>query len=124
MIELIGPDFSIKIQDDNPAYKTLSKFVGESVAIHKAQVEANPQEPVEEEKKPPKVYETVDRERVFSEFLNSFPWANLDENEQPLVFNILKNHLTQVLGSEKGSKSMEKIEENIYKSGDLYLVTK
>lgn len=119
MIELIGADFSIKIQENNPAYKTLSRFAGENVLIQAQGIES---EEVRVEEKIPKVFESVDREVVFADFFNAFPWSTLDEKEQPLTFSLLKNHLTQVLGSDKGTKSLEKTSDNVYKSGDLYLV--
>jgi hypothetical protein len=118
MIELLGDDFSIKIKPENPLYNTMKRFSGETVLITlipNINREKN-------EKKTPKVFDTIDRDVVFNDFFNAFFWSNLPEKEQPLVYVMLKNHLYQILGSDKGKKSLEKIENNIYKVEELYLV--
>jgi hypothetical protein len=118
MIELLGDDFSIKIKPENPLYNTMKRFSGETVLITlipNINREKN-------EKKAPKVFDTIDRDVVFNDFFNAFFWSNLPEKEQPLVYVMLKNHLYQILGSDKGKKSLEKIENNIYKVEELYLV--
>lgn len=121
MIELVGEDFSIKIQENNSIYKTLSRFIGENVTI-KAEALKDDLVPLHPRVDIPKVFESIDREFVFKEFFENFAWSNLDEKEQPLTFKLLHNHLKQVLGSDSGMKNLEKIDEGVYKSGELYLV--
>ena len=121
MIELVGEDFSIKIQESNSIYKTLSRFIGENVTI-KAEARKDDLVTLQPRVDIPKVFESIDREFVFNEFFENFAWSNLDEKEQPLTFKLLHNHLKQVLGSDSGMKNLEKIDEGVYKSGELYLV--
>lgn len=127
MLKLIGDDFSLTVQEDNPLYKNLQKFVGEQVLIYREALVVKETENVKEEKvqeKPQvKNYGSVNKEKVFNQFYEAFNvWHSMDEENQPIVYKLLENHLTQVLGTNFGDKQLEKVEENTYKAGELYLI--
>lgn len=130
MIELLGDDFSIKVTEDNPIYKTLNRFIGESILVYRREKIQPVKEVVDSKKQDTKnnktaskKYISLDAELLFNTLNTDFKkWSNIKEENQPLAFRLLKNHLEQVLGGVKGKKSVEVVSENIFKSGELYLV--
>jgi hypothetical protein len=123
MISLIGEDFTIKIEQDNPIYKTIKKFSGETVLIY-GNPENKKNENLENEKIP-QVFVNVNNEDVFKEFYSAYPQLNSDNEDDdkiPVWLKLLENHIFQILGAKNGITKLEKTEENLFKKGELYLL--
>jgi hypothetical protein len=120
MIQLLGSDFSIKIDKDNKIYNILKKFSGESVLIY-----ANPE--IKNTKSintsTEKEMVTLQNEKIFAELYENYPELLDKENENvPVWVKLIENHVKQILGSETGTTHIEKIAQNKFKKNDLYLI--
>jgi hypothetical protein len=121
MISLIGEDFTVKITEDNPAYNTLKKFSGETVLIYDTpEIKVNKKAATQRQS-----YESVkiNNEDIFRELYVAYPQLDGDSDEEiPVWMKLLENHVFQILGSKTGFTELEKIAENKFKKGELYLL--
>lgn len=119
MITLKNDFLSIQVHPENKIYEVLKKFSGESFTVFFE--ETNDSLVVEEKPKKQVIKEDVRREKVWESF-----YKDLDSLLDPptLVGNILKSHTMNALNGETGMVKMEKVEANLFKNNDLYLIVR
>jgi len=125
IIQLIGDDFSIDVKKDNPVFKTLSKFIGDTVIVFGKKIKEEQVPDTPKQQLPPVKLKqvTLSREEVWEKFNNDFThWNLLEEKEKPVVFVLLKNHVSSFLEGDTGDLLLNEYEENTFKRGNSYLI--
>lgn len=118
MITLKNDVVSLTVEDKNPLYKVLSKFIGETFQVHQEnKVIVEPEISDKKEKKPAK--QDINRESVWNKFYTQLDYLL---EEKTLVGSILKAHTLNVLDGEQGMVKLEKVEGNLFKNNDLFLL--
>lgn len=120
MIELVGDDLTIRIKEDNPVYNLLKNLDGTSFVVSAGSL--SPKTPQIKKHIATKEVVEVNREKVLSRFDKEISSRYAETDRKTLTYGILRDHLMQVLGGETGMVSMEKVEEGVYRRGELYLV--
>jgi hypothetical protein len=124
MISLIGEDFSVKITEDNPVYNTLKKFSGETVLIYDTpEIKKNNKNEEIKESKTKKETLQLDNNIIFKKLYEEYPELLSTEEDKkiPVWLKLIENHVLQIIGSEHGKTTVEKIGNGTYKKGDLFL---
>jgi hypothetical protein len=122
MIRLIHDDVSISVDENNPLYKTLKRFSGESFLVYtQSSIKINKEKP--EKKDTPK--QSFSREAIFREFDEIF--LNKDDTDtenkiNPAYVSILRSHLDSILGGETGDVYFDVEKEGVYRRNDKYLI--
>jgi hypothetical protein len=121
MIQLISDDIAITVLEDNPIYKTLKKFHGESFMVYITPKLKSKEIYQAEEKKQILPKKTFNRENIIKEFDDIFIKEE-DLKKIPIYLKILRSDLESVLGGEKGEVLFEVEKEGIYKRNGKYLI--
>jgi len=123
MISLINDDVTIVITEDNPVYKNLKRFHGESFLVYvNPQVNKKVVNKVEEKKEslPKKV---LSRDGILKEFDSIFLGNDVDNNKIPIFISILRSDLESILGGDKGEVYFDVEKDGVYKRNNKYLIT-
>lgn len=119
MIYLENETVTLKVTEENPLYKTLIKFSGESFKVNANLNVEEKVESVAEDKPPSYTRRELDRDMVWEDFNNYFE----EYLDPPAMFaNILKSHVYSVLDGENGKVVLNEVSPGLYKVNDLYLL--
>lgn len=122
MILLENDTVTVKVNKSDRIYEILSKFNNESFIVNVVEeVQPNTLEENTIEEKPQIVKKEVNRDIVWELFNEAFE-KYLDP---PTMFaNILKSHVSSIIGEEKGPITLDMVSPNTYKKENFYLFYK